>query len=103
MSDIQYQQAHTLGIDRARELAREWMDDAARKMGLSCKHEQGADRDTITFERMGVTGTMLVSGNSFDLDVNLGLMMKAFKPMIEAEVSRNLASIIAKASGSSQA
>ena len=26
MSDIQYQQAHTLGIDRARELAREMVE-----------------------------------------------------------------------------
>jgi putative polyhydroxyalkanoate system protein len=100
MSDITYQHSHTLGMDKARALANDWVEDTARKMGLTCKHEQGADHDTISFERMGVHGTMLVSPTSFDLSIKLGMMMKAFKPMIEAEVSKNLTRIIDKASGS---
>jgi putative polyhydroxyalkanoate system protein len=99
MSDIKFQQAHNLGMDKARELAVKWIDDASKKMGLSCKHVQGQDQDTITFERMGVNGTMLVSGSSFDLNVKLGMMMAAFKPMIESEISKNLGRIIEKASG----
>lgn len=99
MSEIKFQQAHDLGMDKARELAVKWIDDATKSMGLSCKHEQGDQCDTITFERMGVTGKMLVSGTSFDLDVKLGMMMAAFKPMVEAEISKNLSRIINKASG----
>ena len=99
MSDIKYQQDHTLGLDKARELAQEWMNDAARQLGLDCKVHQGVDQDTITFDRMGVKGVMTVSGSSFGLDIKLGMMMAAFKPMIEAEVSKNLSRIIAKASG----
>jgi len=99
MSDIKYQQDHTLGLDKARELAQEWMNDAARQLGLDCKLQQGVDQDTITFDRMGVKGVMTVSGSSFGLDIKLGMMMAAFKPMIEAEVSKNLSRIIAKASG----
>jgi hypothetical protein len=75
MSDIHYERAHDLGLDRARELAREWLDDAARKLGLSCQ----------------------------TLDIKLGMMMAAFKPIVEAEVSRNLERIIEKASGGSSA
>ncbi len=86
-------------MDKARQLAQEWMNDAAQKLGLQCKCEQGAEQDTITFERAGVTGKMLVSGTSFDLDIDLNIMMKAFKPMVEAEVSKNLTRIIEKASG----
>lgn len=99
MSDIKFQQAHSLGLDKARELAQEWMNDAARQLGLDCKLQQGAEQDTITFDRMGVNGTMRVSGDSFDLHIKLGMMMAAFKPMIEAEVSKNLAKIVARASG----
>jgi putative polyhydroxyalkanoate system protein len=99
MSDIKFQQSHALGMDKARELAAKWIEDAAKKMGLSCKHVQGDQQDTITFERMGVNGTMLVSGTSFDLKVKLGMMMAAFKPMIEAEISKNISRIIDKASG----
>jgi putative polyhydroxyalkanoate system protein len=99
MSDIKFQQSHDLGMDKARDLAVKWIEDASKKMGLSCKHVQGDQQDTITFERMGVNGTMLVSGTSFDLNVKLGMMMAAFKPMIEAEISKNLGRIIDKASG----
>lgn len=99
MSEVKFQQAHNLGMDKARALAKDWMADAARQMGLSCQHVEGAEADTITFERMGVTGLMTVTGSSFDLNVKLGMMMAAFKPMIEAEISKNLGRIIEKASG----
>ena len=99
MADINYQQAHTLGLDKARELAKRWMDEGAQKMGLSCECTPGAEEDTITFERMGVKGTMRVSGTSFDLQVKLGMMMAAFKPMIEAELARNMAKLAAQTSG----
>jgi len=99
MSEVKFQQAHNLGLEKARELAKQWASDSARQMGLSCKHVEGADQDTITFERMGVNGVMTVSGTSFDLNVKLGMMMAAFKPMIESEISKNLGRIIEKASG----
>ena len=99
MSDVNYQQSHTLGLDKARELAKQWVEGAAGKMGLTCDYQEGADQDTVTFERMGVKGAMKVSGTEFDLQVKLGMMMAAFKPMIEAEVSKSLGRIIDKASG----
>lgn len=97
MSDIKFQQAHTLGIERARELADEWLNDAAKKLSLNCTHEKGAEQDTITFERMGITGIMLVSGTNFDLTVKMNPMMAAFRPIVEAEVSRSLAQLVEKA------
>ena len=99
MSEIKLTREHDLGIDKARELARGWVDDAARKLGLKCHMEQGAEQDRITFERMGVHGTMLVSGTGFDLSVKLGMMMAALRPMVEAEIARNLDAVIAKARG----
>ena len=78
---------------------KEWANGAARQMGLECQHTEGAEQDVLTFERMGVTGTMTVTGTRFELLVKLGLMMAAFKPMIEAEVAKNLGRIIDKASG----
>jgi putative polyhydroxyalkanoate system protein len=60
---------------------------------------QGDGEDTISFERMGVTGQMKVRADAFELDTKLGMMMSAFKPLIEAEIDKNLASILAKAEG----
>jgi putative polyhydroxyalkanoate system protein len=99
MSEVKLHHAHTLGLEKARELAKQWTNDAAKQLGLSCQHTEGAEQDTITFERMGIHGIMTVTGASFDLNVKLGMMMAAFKPMIEAEINKNLSRIIEKASG----
>jgi putative polyhydroxyalkanoate system protein len=100
MSDINYHRDHTLGLPKARELAKEWANGAAKQLGLDCQRVEGAEQDVLTFDRMGVTGTMTVTGTSFDLHVKLGMMMSAFKPIVEAEVARNLGLIIDKAAGS---
>jgi putative polyhydroxyalkanoate system protein len=99
MADIKIQRPHTLGMDKARALAQDWMDDASKKLGLTCKLVPGDGEDTISFERMGITGQMKVRADAFELDTKLGMMMSAFKPMIEAEIDKNLASILAKAEG----
>jgi len=99
MSDVTFQQSHTLGLDKARELAAQWVATSAAQLGLNCDHQQGAYQDTITFERMGVKGTMKVTGTEFDLQVKLGMMMAAFKPMVEAEIAKNLGRLIDKAQG----
>jgi putative polyhydroxyalkanoate system protein len=99
MSEVKYSKAHTLGLQKARELAKEWSDKAAQKMGLTCKHVVGAEKDTITFERSGVNGVMTVTGTNIDLNLKLGLMMAAFKPVIEAEISKNMERLLEKASG----
>lgn len=100
MSEVKLHRDHTLGLPKARELAKAWAHGAAKDLGLDCQHVEGAEQDVLTFERMGVTGTMTVTGTSFDLQVKLGMMMAAFKPIVEAEVAKNLNRIIDKASGS---
>ncbi|MBC7700283.1 polyhydroxyalkanoic acid system family protein [Aquabacterium sp.] len=99
MADIKIQRPHALGMDKARALAQDWMDDAAKKLGLTCKLVPGDGEDTISFERMGVTGQMKVRADAFELDTKLGMMMSAFKPLIEAEIDKNLTTILAKAEG----
>ena len=99
MADIKIQRSHALGMDKARALAHDWMSDAAKQLGLTCNLVQGDVEDTISFERMGVTGQMKVRADAFELDTKLGMMMSAFKPLIEAEIDRNLANILAKAEG----
>lgn len=99
MADIKVQRSHALGMDKARLLAREWMEGDAKKLGLTCTLKQGEALDVIEFERMGVTGQMNVSADTFGLDVQLGMMMAPLKPLIESEIDKNLAAILAKAQG----
>ena len=99
MADIKIQRPHELGLDKARELAKDWMADAAKQLGLTCQLVPGDTEDTINFERMGVTGQMRVRADAFELDAKLGMMMAAFKPLVEAEIDKNLSRILAKAAG----
>jgi putative polyhydroxyalkanoate system protein len=101
MSEINLEREHDLGLDKARALAQQWVADGASKLGLVCQHEAGADQDTVTFSRTGVSGSMKVSGTRFELQVKLGMLMSAMKPLIEAEITKNLAAAIAKSGGSS--
>jgi putative polyhydroxyalkanoate system protein len=97
MSDVTFQREHTLGLIKARALATDWAAGAAKQMGLDCKHEQGAEQDTLTFERMGVHGVMSVTATHLDVQIKLGMLMAAFKPIIESEIASNLGAILEKA------
>jgi putative polyhydroxyalkanoate system protein len=99
MSDIHIRREHTLGLDKARELATYWIEGASKKMGLTCKHEAGAQQDVIKFERSGVEGQMVVTADAFELTAKLGLMMKALKPMIEGEIDKNLQKLLERGAG----
>eukprot|EP00914_Ancora_sagittata_P003316 GHVO01006884.1.p1 GENE.GHVO01006884.1~~GHVO01006884.1.p1 ORF type:complete len:102 (+),score=19.26 GHVO01006884.1:74-379(+) len=99
MSDIHINRPHSLGLSTARELANKWMEGAAQKIGLTCSLVAGETEDQIKFEHSGVTGVMKVRGDAFELEAKLGLMMKAVKPMIEAEIDKNLSRLLEKAGG----
>ena len=60
MSDVTYQRSHTLGLEKARELAKEWVGNAAGQLGLTCDYQEGGEQDTVTFERMGVKRWILM-------------------------------------------
>lgn len=98
MADIKVQRSHALGMEKARSLAREWMEGDAKKLGLNCTLKPGETQDVIEFERMGATGQMNVSADTFELEIKLG-MMAPLKSLVESEIEKILAGILAKAEG----
>lgn len=97
MADINIRRPHELGLDKARELANQWIEDASKKLSLTCKLEPGAQEDKIHFERSGIKGVMRVTAQAFELEAKLGMMLAAFKPMVEAEIEKNLNHVLARA------
>ena len=53
--------------------------------------------DTIAFERSGVSGTLTVAGDSFELRAKLGFLLSAFSARIEDEISSNLDALLGDA------
>ncbi|RYX96082.1 MAG: polyhydroxyalkanoic acid synthase [Comamonadaceae bacterium] len=104
MPDIQIERAHTLGLAEARKVAIQWAQQAEKKFDMECSYEEseggeqgkeGKGSDLLTFSRSGVSGTLAVTGEHFELNAKLGFLLGAFKERIEAEISKNLDELIA--------
>lgn len=96
MAHIDLERSHHLGLDRARELAREWVEQAEADFGMACTLEPGEDEDTVHFKRSGVSGTLRVTAQAFELQARLGMLLGAFKQSIETQIKQNLDTLLAR-------
>ena len=95
MPDISLQRKHRLGLERAREVAWQWAEQAQEKFGMECTVEEGDRENIVHFTRSGVAGTLRVSADRFDIDAKLGLLLGAFQQKIESEIEKNLDTLLA--------
>jgi putative polyhydroxyalkanoate system protein len=82
MPSISVSRAHRLSHKKARDAAERIARDLQKRFQL----DYAWDGDAVTFERPGVSGRMLVAKDRIALDVRLGLLLTAIKPMIEREI-----------------
>lgn len=97
MPDIRIHREHALGLPRARKVAAQWADEVEQEFGMRCSVIAGEYSDTVEFTRSGVNGRLIVAGDHFDLDANLGFLLGAFRRTIEGEVLRKLDDLLASA------
>lgn len=95
MADIHIERDHQLGMGGARKLAWRWAEQAENDFDMSCTYEEGDDCDEVQFSRSGVSGTLKVSAEKFELDARLGFLLGAFKDRIESEIVKNLDELLA--------
>ena len=95
MADIHIERDHQLGMGGARKLAWRWAEQAENEFDMSCTYEEGDDCDEVQFTRSGVSGTLKVSADKFELDARLGFLLGAFKDRIEGEIVKNLDELLA--------
>lgn len=96
MPDINVRRDHALGLARARKVALKWAEHVEKQYEMECTILEGDTSDTVQFKRAGVSGTMIVTADHFDLSAKLGLLMGAFAKQIEGEVCRQLDNALAK-------
>lgn len=80
----------------ARKAAFKWAEQAEKKFDMECTYEEGKTSDEVQFSRTGVSGTLTVNKDIFELQAKLGFLLGAFKDKIESEIVRNLDALIAK-------
>jgi putative polyhydroxyalkanoate system protein len=102
MPDIRIHRDHALGLAKARKVAWSWAEDVEQKFGMECSVLEGETSDTVEFSRSGVKGRLIVAADHFDLEAKLGLLLGAFAHTIEAEIERNLDTLLGKAGGAAK-
>lgn len=95
MAQIHIHREHQLGLPGARKVAWQWAEQAEADFDMACTYEEGDDADEVQFSRSGVTGTLTVAADHFELDAQLGFLLGAFKDRIEAEIVKNLDALLA--------
>lgn len=86
MADIEIIQPHNMTPDAARAAAQQVADKVAADFGMEWRW----DGPVLRFERSGVDGSLVVNENDARLEVKLGLMMKAFAPMVQEKLARKM-------------
>ncbi len=97
MPDIRIHREHDLGLAKARQVAWQWAVQVERDFEMQCTVIEGKTSDTIEFTRSGVTGTLIVAADHFDLHAKLGFLLGVFSLKIESEIERTLDELLGKA------
>ncbi len=96
MADIQIRRDHQLGLAKARKVAWAWAEQVEQQFDMECTVIEGETSDTVEFKRSGVTGTLIVAPDHFDLNAKLGFLLGAFSKTIQSEIEKNLDTLLAK-------
>lgn len=95
MAHLHIHREHDLGLAGARKVAREWAQHVDQEFDMECIFEERPHGETVRFTRSGVSGTLEVTASTFELDAKLGFLLGAFKGRIEAEIVKNLDTLLA--------
>jgi putative polyhydroxyalkanoate system protein len=96
MADIHIERDHCMDFATARQSVARWVQQAEEKFDLRCTHNNSAECDLVSFTRSGVSGTLKVSAQKFEIDARLGFLLGAFKDRIESEILKNLDKLLAQ-------
>ena len=95
MAELNIVREHQLGLAKARKVAFKWAEQAEQEFAMQCNYTEGKHQDEVDFVRSGVKGSLLVTKDHFELRAHLGFLLGAFKGKIEAEIVKNLDTLLA--------
>ena len=103
MPTLHITRQHTLSLDKARAIAQQWALDAERDFGMETSLVMVTDNcqtaERWNFKRTGVTGSLVTSAQSFELELHLGFLMGVFQDKIKQQIEQNLDQLLGSAKG----
>ena len=95
MANVHIVRKHALGLAGARKIAFQWAEQVEKDFGMACTYGEGSTQDDVAFTRSGVSGSLQVTKDMFELEAKLGFLLGAFKDRIEGEIVKNLDALLA--------
>lgn len=95
MADITFTQPHSMSPADARAAAQVMADHMASEFSMATSWEG----DVLRFERSGLSGSLALRDQAACLEMELGLMLKAFAPAIQDKVVRNMKKLFGAPAG----
>jgi putative polyhydroxyalkanoate system protein len=89
MADISVRQAHRLPPASAKAAAQEMADRMAAEYDVTARWSGNC----LTFERSGLSGTLVLHENEARLDIALGFLLKVFSSKIEEKAVQQMKKI----------
>ena len=86
MADISITQPHAMPLEDARKAAQIVADKLAEEFAVS----NSWNANVLSFERVGVSGTLALRPAEAHLEIELGIMLKGFSSMIEEKLMRKM-------------
>jgi len=86
MANIRIKRTHKLGTDNARAQVEAFA--RSLKEELQIDYEWNGNR--LMFKRIGASGTLEVSADSLDLDIELGMALSLLAGSIEQDINKKL-------------
>jgi putative polyhydroxyalkanoate system protein len=86
MADIHIKRAHGTTQAKAKKSAQTIAKQLEEKFDL----ETDWDGDCCSFERTGISGELYVDKTNVEIEITLGLLMRAFKGPIQSAIEENL-------------
>lgn len=81
---------HSLGLKGARDLAEAWRELGRREHALCSEREDAAQHSRISFQRPGVRGVLWVREEAFELELELGFLLRPHAERIRQTILRNM-------------
>jgi putative polyhydroxyalkanoate system protein len=91
VSDISIHYSHQLSRQGARAAAQKVAEQLAAEYEVTTEWKD----DVLCFERSGICGTLALHEKHAQLDIELGLLMKAFAPVISTRVEQKMKKVFA--------
>lgn len=86
MTDISITRTHELSLEQARSAARQLADRMVNEFDMTTQWND----DVLTFERSGVSGTLVLREQEAQVEVKLDFLFKAFASTLEEKIARNM-------------